>query len=197
VNAIEWYAVSGIIFGIAGIVATIVIALTVYWKQKRDGKELQDVVDSIHILTQQENSRRERHIRWLTHHSVNVLEDARKDYTELRGLLCNFRTDRTQENLNILQVRSKSLLGHLNGYTIPFLSDNIKKAFDYINNPWLTNHFLYELQPLITRPCLSINESDLYPGMNYDKGLLDIQELINDTINRIDGYITTIREEQG
>jgi hypothetical protein len=33
--------------------------------------------------------------------------------------------------------------------------------------------------------------------MDYDKGLLDIQDLINDTVNRIDTYIATINDEQG
>jgi hypothetical protein len=49
----DWYAVAGIILGVAGIGATIFISFTVYKKQKKDGEKLQEVVDSINLLTQQ------------------------------------------------------------------------------------------------------------------------------------------------
>jgi len=192
---VDWYAVAGVILGVAGIGATIFITLAVYFRQKKDGEKLQNVVDSINVLNQQEKNRRDRHINWLMHHCVNRLRKKRNDFATLLELLNNFRKDQNDQNLNLLRVRSTELLNDLGVSTIPYITNEIKYALNYINNPWLTNHFLNEF-PMIMRPCRWILESRIFVGMTDHKGLEDIADLIRDAINRIDGYIRVIQEEE-
>jgi len=49
---------------------------------------------------------------------------------------------------------------------------------------------------MIMRPCQWILESRIFVGMTDHMGLEDIADLIRDAINRIDGYIRVIQEEE-
>jgi hypothetical protein len=190
---IDWVALAGMI---AGIVATIIISLIVYKKQQTFGNNLQNLLRSTNVLAQQEEDRRDRHIRWFTRNSLNVLNETRRRFVELRQSLIDFRASQSEETLRIFQTRGRTLLEQLDHRTIPFISDEIRNAVGYIGNPWLTNHFLDELL-LIRRPSVLISESNLFVGMNDDNVLRDLNELIDDSIQRIDNYIEIIQGEQG
>jgi hypothetical protein len=103
----DWYALAGIILGVAGIGATIFISLTVYKKQKKDGQKLQTVVDSISLLTEQKAKAEQAKKTFECQRIIGLLQRIKDDEEGLKTFLTNFKIgDPKDESWKLIFVLS-------------------------------------------------------------------------------------------
>lgn len=183
----DWYAVSGVIIG----VATIIIALIIYFKQKRDGDKLQEVVDSIRFLTQGKAELEQSHKVAECKRIIGLLQRIHNDEEGLKGFLTTFKIgDPADENWKLVFV--VSFQDNVNS-SIVEMNDAMGQLQRTLNDTSLRQDFLKFIPWLHHIPTLILKHN--FPQKEHPYMLEGLIVDINKQTANIQEFIRRFNEE--
>lgn len=188
----------GIGLGIAGIIATIVVAGLVYRLQKRENKSRDDILKKINEITENQamiiesiDKRSQRHIHWFVKHVGGLLDILIKNYRELNKRLETHQTTRSEFDLNRVMGGIYICRNSLNNLR-SLAERDIPIAAGYISDPWIPGKFLDALS------LLDIEILDDRQGIHdmEDDDFIVVREVIDLRIEDMKGYLKIIQQEE-
>ena len=188
----------GIGLGIAGIIATIVVGIGVYFLDQKQNKSRDEILNEINKITKNQakiieslDKRRIKHIDWVIHHVGGVLQSLIESYQKLVSRITTYQTTRSQTDLNRIlgEIEScRMFLIQLKGLA----ERDIPLAAFYLSEPWISGKFLDIIQVLDMG--IYRNEKEI-PNMD-DNDFLNWKISINYQIGQMETYLQIIKEER-
>jgi hypothetical protein len=187
----------GISLGIAGIIATIVVGIGVYFLDQKQNKSRDEILKEINKITKNQaniieslDKRRRKHIDWLIYHVGGVLQSLIESYQKLISRITTYQTTRSKINIDSILGQIESCRMFL--IQLKALADrDIPIAAGYLSDPWITGKFQDIIQVLDRG---IYREEKEIQNMENDE-FLTWKISINYQINQMEKCLQIIKEE--
>ena len=187
----------GIGLGIAGIIATIVVGIGVYFLDQKQNKSRDEILKEINKLTKNQakiiesfDKTRRRHINWLIHHVGGVLQSLIESYQLLITRITTYQTTKSKINLNSILGQFETCRMFL--IQLKALAErDIPLTAIYLSEPWISGKFQDIVQVLDMGIYRKENE---IPNME-NNDFLNWKISINYQIDQMKNYLQIIKEE--
>jgi hypothetical protein len=187
----------GIGLGFAGIIATIVVGIGVYFLDKKQNESRDEILKEINKITKNQaniieslDKRRRKHIDWFIHHVGGVLQSLKETYQNLVSRITTYQNTRSEKDLN-------SILGEIEGCRMFLIQlrglaeRDIPLAAVYLSEPWISGKFQDTLQILD----MGIYRNEKEIQFMDDNDFLNWKITINHHIGQMEKYLQIIKEE--
>ena len=187
----------GIGLGIAGIIATIVVGIGVYFLDQKQNKSRDEILKEINKLTKNQakiiesfDKTRRRHINWLIHHVGGVLQSLIESYQLLITRITTYQTTKSKINLNSILGQFETCRMFL--IQLKALAErDIPLTAIYLSEPWISGKFQDIVQVLDMGIYRKENE---IPNME-NNDFLNWKISINYQIDQMKNYLQIIKKE--